>query len=387
MNGLSNSEMESASISGNSSSSPDSPPTGLKFGQKIYFEHVGLGVHNKSPSGSSSPVTGAPAPASKKGRSSGSGSGGGGGSIQGRQPPKCQVEGCEADLSDVKAYYSRHKVCATHSKSPVVIVAGIEQRFCQQCSRFHRLPEFDDGKRSCRRRLAGHNERRRKPPPGSLLSTRYGSLSSSIFENNSRSGSFLVDFTAYPNLTEGAWPNTRSSERGWDNQTTASGKYLQSPWLNSSENPTSELVLQGSAARATSYSGPGIPSRNCFTGVSDSGGALSLLSNESWGSRNQPSGLGVNNLVNTDGGHTVQPSGSHAAPINFSGPPWGFKGNEASSTSHDMPRNLGLGQLSHHAVNQYSAELGMPQHSGRQYLELEHSKGYDSSVQNVHWTL
>ena len=25
------------------------------------------------------------------------------------------------------------------------------------------LAEFDDGKRSCRRRLAGHNERRRKP--------------------------------------------------------------------------------------------------------------------------------------------------------------------------------------------------------------------------------
>lgn len=48
-------------------------------------------------------------------------------------------------------------------------------------SRFHRLPEFDQGKRSCRRRLAGHNERRRKPPPGSLLSNRYGSLSSSIF--------------------------------------------------------------------------------------------------------------------------------------------------------------------------------------------------------------
>jgi hypothetical protein len=29
--------------------------------------------------------------------------------------------------------------------------------------RFHLLVEFDDGKRSCRKRLAGHNERRRKP--------------------------------------------------------------------------------------------------------------------------------------------------------------------------------------------------------------------------------
>ena len=28
--------------------------------------------------------------------------------------------------------------------------------------RFHPLSEFDEGKRSCRRRLAGHNRRRRK---------------------------------------------------------------------------------------------------------------------------------------------------------------------------------------------------------------------------------
>lgn len=30
------------------------------------------------------------------------------------------------------------------------------------CIRFHVVSEFDDSKRSCRRRLAGHNERRRK---------------------------------------------------------------------------------------------------------------------------------------------------------------------------------------------------------------------------------
>lgn len=79
--------------------------------------------------------------------------------------PKCQVEGCKADLSRCKDYHKRHKVCEMHSKEPKAIVGGIEQRFCQQCSRFHVLKEFDEGKRSCRRRLAGHNERRRKPPP------------------------------------------------------------------------------------------------------------------------------------------------------------------------------------------------------------------------------
>ncbi|KAJ0052366.1 hypothetical protein Pint_02295 [Pistacia integerrima] len=84
-------------------------------------------------------------------------SGGGGGS--GRN---CQVEKCTADLSDAKQYHRRHKVCEVHAKAQVVLLAGIRQRFCQQCSRFHELSEFDESKRSCRRRLAGHNERRRK---------------------------------------------------------------------------------------------------------------------------------------------------------------------------------------------------------------------------------
>lgn len=36
---------------------------------------------------------------------------------------------------------------------------------CQNHGRFHVLQEFDEGKRSCRRRLAGHNKRRRKTHP------------------------------------------------------------------------------------------------------------------------------------------------------------------------------------------------------------------------------
>ncbi|KAL6187815.1 hypothetical protein ACLB2K_039210 [Fragaria x ananassa] len=75
----------------------------------------------------------------------------------------CQVHGCNMDLSSSKEYHKRHRVCDAHSKTAIVIVNGIEQRFCQQCSRFHLLAEFDDVKRSCRRRLAGHNQRRRKP--------------------------------------------------------------------------------------------------------------------------------------------------------------------------------------------------------------------------------
>ncbi|XP_057959852.1 squamosa promoter-binding protein 1-like [Malania oleifera] len=90
-------------------------------------------------------------------RSAGGGGGGGGAS-----PPRCQAEKCAVDLAGAKRYHKRHKVCDVHAKAPVVIVAGLRQRFCQQCSRFHELSEFDEAKRSCRRRLAGHNERRRK---------------------------------------------------------------------------------------------------------------------------------------------------------------------------------------------------------------------------------
>ncbi|KAJ6753781.1 SQUAMOSA PROMOTER-BINDING-LIKE PROTEIN 4 [Salix purpurea] len=80
----------------------------------------------------------------------------------GASSPSCQVEKCGFNLADAKRYHRRHKVCEVHAKSPSVVVAGLRQRFCQQCSRFHELAEFDETKRSCRRRLAGHNERRRK---------------------------------------------------------------------------------------------------------------------------------------------------------------------------------------------------------------------------------
>ncbi|XP_010928678.1 uncharacterized protein [Elaeis guineensis] len=79
------------------------------------------------------------------------------------QPPRCQAEGCKADLSGAKHYHRRHKVCEFHAKAAVVITGGLHQRFCQQCSRFHVLAEFDATKRSCRKRLADHNRRRRKP--------------------------------------------------------------------------------------------------------------------------------------------------------------------------------------------------------------------------------
>ncbi|XP_022944840.1 squamosa promoter-binding-like protein 7 [Cucurbita moschata] len=96
--------------------------------------------------------------------------------------PRCQVEGCHVALVNAKDYHRRHRVCEMHSKAPKVVVVGLEQRFCQQCSRFHVISEFDDSKRSCRRRLAGHNERRRKSSQESVAARNW------FGENKSRTG-------------------------------------------------------------------------------------------------------------------------------------------------------------------------------------------------------
>lgn len=50
--------------------------------------------------------------------------------------PSCQAHNCATDLTEAKRYHRRHKVCEFHSKAAVVMVAGIRQRFCQQCSRY-----------------------------------------------------------------------------------------------------------------------------------------------------------------------------------------------------------------------------------------------------------
>ena len=57
-----------------------------------------------------------------------------------QQPPRCQAEGCKADLSAAKHYHRRHKVCEYHAKAAAVAAAGKQQRFCQQCSRYARIP-------------------------------------------------------------------------------------------------------------------------------------------------------------------------------------------------------------------------------------------------------
>ncbi|KAL8495536.1 hypothetical protein ACS0TY_019606 [Phlomoides rotata] len=126
---------------------PDPHLTCLKLGKRHYFED---GTPPPPPEAEA-------AAACKKGKSYADGE-----ASAAVVVPRCQVEGCAVLLVNAKDYHRRHKVCEMHAKAPKVVVGGIEQRFCQQCSRFHAVAEFDEAKRSCRRRLAGHNERRRK---------------------------------------------------------------------------------------------------------------------------------------------------------------------------------------------------------------------------------
>jgi len=62
----------------------------------------------------------------------------------------------------MKEYHARYKICEQHLRANLVFNRGLEQRFCQQCGKFHNIEEFDGDKRSCRARLEKHNVRRRR---------------------------------------------------------------------------------------------------------------------------------------------------------------------------------------------------------------------------------
>nr|WMI30902.1 squamosa promter-binding-like protein 1 [Diospyros sp. 'deyangshi'] len=130
----------------------------------------------------------------------------------------CLVDGCTSDLSKCREYYRRHRVCEHHSKTTVVTTGGKEQRFCQQCSRFHSLGEFDEEKRSCRKRLECHNRRRRKSQPKAFYTS---SGSSSLNHQGARLLQFSgpQSHTACTTSNPGrvpTWPGTAKQQREFD---------------------------------------------------------------------------------------------------------------------------------------------------------------------------
>ncbi|KAJ0776970.1 putative transcription factor SBP family [Helianthus annuus] len=203
--------------------------------------------------------------------------------------PFCKVYGCNKNLSDCKEYYKRHKVCEVHSKTSKVIVDGVEQRFCQQCSRFHLVREFDDGKRSCRKRLAGHNERRRKPQVGQ----RHGRLLPSYNNNISVEGNEFKESPGarpsfpIPNNHHSPYQQMQESKVGWDMnlEDCRSGHDLQS---------TSSITDE--QLHSTSSTNPRFINECTRASLSSPASARSLLSSQSMSTSTHSSSIHSLNL-------------------------------------------------------------------------------------------
>jgi hypothetical protein len=65
--------------------------------------------------------------------------------------------------------------------------------FISVLARFHVLTEFDEAKRSCRKRLAEHNRRRRKPAASNTAGSKDSAPPSKKPSTGAMSGSYTAD--------------------------------------------------------------------------------------------------------------------------------------------------------------------------------------------------
>ncbi|XP_008789607.2 squamosa promoter-binding-like protein 12 [Phoenix dactylifera] len=285
---------------------------GLKLGKRTYFEDVCAGSNfNNPPSSSSSVSVVLPASLVKKPRVT----------QQTVQSTCCQVEGCNVDLSGAKDYHRKHRVCETHSKSPRVIVAGQERRFCQQCSRFHDLSQFDQKKRSCRRRLSDHNARRRKPQPDTISfnSTR---LSSPFYDDQQN---FLWNQAQFGQMR----PTVTSM---WEGSCDFKVAQMKGSWMKSAKVgsidgqlhlPNSQrsnafstlchevdrlLPMKGITAEVLNQGPEASLTASNLDGAPDLRRALSLLSTNAWGSADPGTSSSLVQLVHANHTSAAQPA-------------------------------------------------------------------------------
>ncbi|KAM3741828.1 hypothetical protein ACB098_07G026700 [Castanea mollissima] len=300
------------------------PIIGLKLGKRTYFEDLCVANTTKTLPTPVTPTS--PAVPGKRSRAS----------YQSTQTPRCQVEGCNIDLKSSKDYHRRHRICESHSKSPKVIVAGMERRFCQQCSRFHELSEFDDKKRSCRRRLSDHNARRRRPQPEAIQFHSPG-LSSSIYGDGRQQMNLLLNRVPlsaanptwqsacnYNKVTPTGHSLTRPTKTGGidrqlklltDTPEVPSMLQTYSSKMLSFENSTPQVLSQGLEASSFASNVNVAP---------DLRRALSLLSTSSWG-LNDSEGNALDQLMHVNRSSEAQPA-VHAELQN-----WDF-----SSSGHEQ---------------------------------------------------
>lgn len=259
------------------------PLIDLKLGKRTYFENNGNMGNTKTAAFSVMLTSSSSTP--KKTKSSG----------QNTPMPRCQVEDCNLDLSMAKEYHRKHRVCDSHSKCPKVIIGGVERRFCQQCSRFHGLSEFDGKKRSCRRRLCDHNARRRKPQQETiqfnsarLSSQFYGGRQQMSFLPNtpilhSRTPAYSTwDSTCNPKFTITKGYPLKSNGYGvTDEQLLVPGPSIK---FNMHGNTASFLASRNSASEILNPGFKGALGSSQVDEALEYNRALSLLSTSSWGS-------------------------------------------------------------------------------------------------------
>ncbi|KAK9276652.1 hypothetical protein L1049_006188 [Liquidambar formosana] len=286
---LAKGELTGTSLTLEASVGSGEPLIGLKLGKRTYFEDYCAGSGSNAKTSSFSVIPTPSAPTAKRSRSS----------SQSAHAPRCQVEGCNLDLSSAKEYHRKHRICESHSKCPKVIVGGLERRFCQQCSRFHSLVEFDEKKRSCRKRLSDHNARRRKPR-ADTIQFNSARLSSSSYDGRQQIGLVLnrVPLVHTRPPASSAWENTCSSKfpqtKGYPLRLAKAVGIDGQLHLPSNEPPCAITALRNDSNRF-------LPSKGATDEVLNQGleepmlssnldaaqdlrRALSLLSTNSWGS-------------------------------------------------------------------------------------------------------
>lgn len=79
----------------------------------------------------------------------------------GRIKRPCRVPGCLTDVSGMKSFNWRYRICEGHRSASSAVIDGLRVRFCQMCAKFHELTEFQGQKMSCQKKLDDHNARRR----------------------------------------------------------------------------------------------------------------------------------------------------------------------------------------------------------------------------------
>ncbi|TVU07700.1 hypothetical protein EJB05_41066 [Eragrostis curvula] len=266
------------------------PLISLRLGKRNYFENVceGQDVKNSTTRGATCPST-----VVKKTKVS----------QQSTQPSCCQVEGCSVDLSSAKDYHRKHRICLAHSKAPKVVVAGLERRFCQQCSQLHGLAEFDQNKRSCRRRLSHHNARRRKPHTGAI-SFSSSRLSTMIYSDPRQQTNLFFNQPPFSQVrsnavsswdnpegfrfTEMKFPSLKSKKMAGFDETGFSTSQLSNTVVAHDvrhHNLDVLVSLKGTNIKAVNQGVEASKIASNLNGAPVIGRALSLLSDDSWVSR------------------------------------------------------------------------------------------------------